>query len=208
MIKMKQLISYICLLIILALPTVQAEIDPETLVRETVDKMVTTIRANKAEFEKNPAQLFKLVDEIVLPNFDFGRMSKLVLAKYWRTATDEQKSRFTAAFRALIVRTYALSLLEYTDEEINFLPMTGDLKKRKVTVRTEVTKPGNSSGIPINYFMYLPKDAWKVYDVKVDAVSLVINYKKTYGSSIKKNGLDKLISDLEAKNIESQTASE
>ena len=86
--------------------------------------------------------------------------------------------------------------------------MTGDLEKRKVTVRTEVSKPGSSSGIPINYFMYQPKDEWKVYDVKVDAISLVINYKKTYGSSIKKNGLDTLISHLEAKNIEAQIVSE
>ena len=98
---MKQLIARVCLFIILALPAVQAETDPETLVRETVTKMVDTLSANKAEFEKDPAKLFKLVEEIILPNFDFGRMSKLVLAQHWRTATDEQKKSLFCCFSCL-----------------------------------------------------------------------------------------------------------
>lgn len=177
--------------------------DPQSLVNETVEHLLITLRNKRSQIEKHPDQIYNLVEAIVLPHFDFDRMSKLVLAKHWKAATEGQKQRFIEQFRALIVRTYALSLLDYTDEKVRYLPMRGELKKRKVTVRTEVIKPGGGKALPIEYNMYLPADAWKVYDVKVDGVSLVLNYRKTYHSKIKQLGLDVLIEEMSQKSNES-----
>jgi len=180
---------------------VSANPDAENLAKSTVDKVLQVIRAEKAEFEADPSKLYALVDNVVLPNFDFERMSKLVLAQNWNTANADQKSRFIQEFRALIVRTYARSLLDYTDQEIKFLP-SRDNGERRTTVRTEVTKPGTNKAIPIDYEMYLPNDLWKVYDVKVDSVSLVMNYRSSYADEIRKNGLDALIDQLKNKSAD------
>lgn len=169
---------------------------PEALVKKTTDQILQALKSHE---NKDKALVFKLVDEIVLPHFDFERMSKLVLAKSWKTASTEQRERFVEEFRALIVRTYATALLDYTDEKVHFLSSLGDVSKRRVTIRTQVKKPGSSIQIPIYYEMYLPKDEWKVYDVKVDNVSLVTTYRGAYKERIKKEGLDKLIETLAQK---------
>ena len=183
---------------------VQAEpVAPEELVKETTDKILQALKDNTNNIDENRSAVFKLVDEIVLPHFDFARMSKLVLAKYWRTASTVQRESFVAEFRALIVRTYATALLDYTDEKVHFLSSLGDITKRRVTVRTEIKKPGSSMHIPIYYEMYLPKDSWKVYDVKVDNVSLVTTYRGAYKERIKREGLDKLIDSLKKKSEDS-----
>jgi len=173
---------------------------PEVLVKNTTDKILQALKSNK---DTKPADVFKLVDEIVLPHFDFQRMAKLVLAKYWKTASTAQRARFVEEFRALIVRTYATALLDYTDEKVHFLSSLGDVTKRRVTIRTQVKKPGSSLQIPIYYEMYLPKDEWKVYDVKVDNVSLVTTYRSAYKERIKREGLDKLIDTLAKKTTDS-----
>jgi phospholipid transport system substrate-binding protein len=184
---------------------VYANPEAENLAKTTVDKVLQVIRAEKSEFEADPSKLYALVDEVVLPNFDFERMSKLVLAQNWNSATADQKKRFAKEFRALIVRTYARSLLDYTDQEIKFLPSRND-DERRATVRTEVTKPGTSKSIPIDYEMYLPSNQWKVYDVKVDGVSLVMNYRSSYAEEIRKNGLDGLIEQLKNKSSDAMKA--
>lgn len=184
---------------------VQANPDAENLAKSTVDQVLQVIRAEKSAFEADPSKLYALVDKVVLPNFDFERMSKLVLAQNWNSASDDQKKRFAKEFRALIVRTYARSLLDYTDQEVKFLP-SRDEDERRTVVRTEVLKPGTSKAIPIDYEMYLPSNQWKVYDVKVDGVSLVMNYRSSYAEEIRKNGLDGLIEQLKNKSEDAMKA--
>jgi phospholipid transport system substrate-binding protein len=179
--------------------------DAENLAKSTVDKVLQIIRAEKSAFEADPSKLYTLVDETVLPHFDFERMSKLVLAQNWNSASDDQKKRFSKEFRALIVRTYARSLLDYTDQEVKFLPSRNE-DERRATIRTEVVKPGTSKAIPIDYEMYLPNAQWKVYDVKVDGVSLVMNYRSSYAEEIRKNGLDGLIEQLKNKSADAMKA--
>lgn len=175
--------------------------EAENLAKSTVDKVLQILRTEKASFEADPSKLYNLVDEIVLPHFDFERMSKLVLAQNWNSASDDQKKRFTKEFRALIVRTYARSLLDYTDQEVKFLPSRNE-DDRRVTIRTEVIKPSTNKAIPIDYEMYLPSTQWKVFDVKVDGVSLVMNYRNSYAEEIRKNGLDALIEQLKNKSTD------
>jgi phospholipid transport system substrate-binding protein len=193
--------SFLICFSLISFSPAQANPDAENLAKSTVDKVLQVIRTEKSAFEADPSKLYALVDNVVLPNFDFERMAKLVLAQNWNAANDDQKSRFIKEFRALIVRTYARSLLDYTDQEVKFLPSRSE-DDRRATVRTEVVKPGTNKAIPIDYDMYLPKNQWKVYDVKVDGVSLVMNYRSSYAEEIRKSGLDGLIDQLKNKSAD------
>ncbi len=176
---------------------------PHEMVERNVEKMIAALQEEKENLEQNPGKVFELVDEIVLPHFDFERMAKLVLARHWRDASPEQRERFTKEFRSLLVRTYALSLAEYSDEKVEVKPTRGDLSSRRVTVPTEVKKPSDPKfSVPINYEMYKPDGNWKVYDVTVDGVSLVTNYRSSFSEEIGKNGLDALITSMAEKTEE------
>ncbi len=207
---MKPVLNFFNVLVISALLIAPAHAapDPQVLLKQTVEQVLQTLRSKKDEFKKQPGKLYQLVDSEVLPHFDFDRMSRLVLAQNWKSASAEQQAQFVKEFRTLIVRTYALSLLNYTDETISYLPMEGDPASRKVTLRTEITKPGSSQKLPIEYKMYLPKDKWQVYDVSVDNISLILNYRQSYSDEIRRNGLDKLIADMANKNAEAETGSD
>ncbi|HRD50116.1 MAG: ABC transporter substrate-binding protein [Candidatus Competibacter sp.] len=172
---------------------------PQDVVQDTSARMVDALRKNRTALDRDPGRLYELVHQIVLPNFDFELMSRWVLGRAWQQATPEQRRRFTEEFRTLLVRTYAKALLEYSDEEIRVLPQPAMADGNETTVRTEV-KPKTGQPIPINYSMHLGNDVWRVYDVTVEGVSLVTNYRSTFASQIRNNGLDALIADLRQRN--------
>jgi len=179
--------------------------EPLELVQQTSVKMIDAIKKNRDAIDKDKNRLFDLVEEIVLPHFDFERMSKLVLGKYWRRASDEQRREFTAEFRFLLVRTYATAMLEYTDQKITYLPMRADPGASEVVVQTEVDQDGGFP-IPIDYKMFKnDQGQWKVYEVAIDGVGLVINYRSSFATEIRgKEGLDGLIKTLKQRNVEAR----
>ncbi len=127
-------------------------------------------------------------------------MSKWVLGKTnWRSASEEQRSQFVIEFRTLLVRTYAKALLEYSDEEIVYKPVTSNPESNIVTVETEVKQSGGNM-IPINYRMHASGGEWKVVDVAVDGISLVSTYRGSFAAEIRKNGIDSLIAKLSERN--------
>ena len=173
---------------------------PQTLIKTSSDRMQKALKENKATIEKNPSFVYGLVDKILLPNFDFSKMSKLVLGKNWRKASTAQRERFIGEFRLLLVRTYSIAMLEFTDGDIVFLPFRGDLAKKKVKVKMEIERP-NGPTIPMALSMYLNKQKkWMVYDVKIDGISLVTNYRSTFATEIRNDGMDKLIENLSTRN--------
>ncbi len=174
------------------------DVSPHELVRETISRMLTAIREEQAAIEQDPDYLFELVSTIVLPYFDFERMSMWALGKNWRRATPDQRARFVEQFHTLLVHTYGSALSEYADEEIIYLPFVDDGKKGRVTVRTEIEQAGST--IPISYSMYNSHDGWKVYDVAISGVSLVTNYRSTFGTIIREKGMDSLIQQLSERN--------
>jgi phospholipid transport system substrate-binding protein len=188
-------------LLVLLLPlTVSAtEGSPQQLVRDTSSRMLAAMRAEQDSISQDPAHMYALVEEIVLPNFDFRRMSQWVLGRNWRTATPQQRELFVAEFRQLLVRTYGSALLEYADEELTYLPFSDSTNAKSVTVRTEIDQPGVGV-IPINYSMYRSNAGWKVYDISISGVSLVTNYRSSYGSIIRNDGIDQLIEQLAERN--------
>lgn len=174
--------------------------EPQALVKDATDRMLQALKDNKEKIEENPDIIYGLVNDIVLPNFDFEKMSKLALGKNWRKASAEQRTRFIDEFRLLLVRTYSTAMLEYIDQQIVFVPFRGDLAKKKVKVVVDILQNGGPS-IPMAFSMYSNKqEAWKVYDVKVDGISLVTNYRSTFAGEIRRNGMDKLIEDLAKRN--------
>ncbi len=184
------------LLLLCSSPLPAADNDPQQLVIDTTERMLAALKEKRAELDKDPSLIYGLVKDIVLPHLDFVRMSRWVLGKYWRKASKEQKLRFVRAFRELMVRTYAVALLEYTDQTIEYIPLRDDPATGDVTVRTQVKQSGKSP-IAINYSLWNQKGEWKVYDISVDGISLVANYRTSFASEIKETGLDALITRLE-----------
>jgi phospholipid transport system substrate-binding protein len=195
------LLQALILLMVMALAPVRAaEIaEPERIVRETTDQVLDNIRNNLDDYRKNPARLYAMVDKLVLPHFDFERMTALALGRYKRKVKGDQKERLVKAFRDLLVRTYSKALLEYNGQKVLFLPMRGSLEQGDVTVRTEIDQPGGFP-IPINYSLYLKNGQWKVYDVVIDNISMVTNYRSSFAREIKGKGVESLIRTLQARN--------
>ncbi|MFQ5487525.1 MAG: phospholipid-binding protein MlaC [Gammaproteobacteria bacterium] len=173
------------------------------MVQQTTERVTRILQARQAELEADPALLYTVVEKEVAPYFDFVRMSRLVLGKYWRRASREERRQFAKEFRRLLVRSYAASMLKYSGEKISFLPLRGDPEATDVTVRTEVEVPGMDP-VEVDYSLYLREGEWKVYDVAIGGVSLVINYRTSFAEEIRKSGgLAGLIEKLQQRNQQS-----
>ena len=194
------LLAVLLLLWSLPLPAATATAkDAEDLVRTTTEQMLAVLRAERELLKAQPDRIYYLVDDIVLPHFDFSRMSRWVLGKHWRSATPGQRTRFVKEFKGLLVRTYATALLAYSDERVEILPPRTGPQVTRATVRTEIRRSGGPP-IPINYSMYYKNGLWKVHDVTIDGISLVTNYRSAFGAQIARMGLEGLIQRLKAHN--------
>jgi len=166
--------------------------DPVQLVRSTSNRVLAEVKDHRTELEASPDQIYDLVDQIILPRFDFVRISRLVLGKNWRRASPEQRERFIEEFQELLIRTYAMALLNYSDKQVTYLPLRRVGDAVKVTVNTRVSAAG-APQIPIDYKLYLSNDEWKVYDVTIDGVSLVSTYRSSFSSQIRRFKMDGLL---------------
>ncbi|GAB6041754.1 ABC transporter substrate-binding protein [Endothiovibrio diazotrophicus] len=169
------------------------------MVRSTSEQMLTTLRAEKETIQDKPERIYGLVEKIVLPHFDFKRMAQWVLGKHWRRADERQRERFTNEFRTLLVRTYATALNEYADTTISYLPLRAAGEADDVTVRTEAEVAGGLP-VPVDYKLHLEGGEWKVYDVAIDGLSLVTNYRSSFASEIRESSVDGLITKLSERN--------
>ena len=195
---MKKVLTFLLLLVVMP---AMAATGPEKLIRDTSDRVIAEIRDNAANYQQNPNDIYRLVDEVVLPHFDFTAMTDLALGRYKDEVSAEQKPTIVREFRQLLVRTYSSALLEYTDQALIYLPMEGSEADGSVIVRTEIEQAGGFP-IPINYSLRLGDDGWKVFDISVDDVSLVTNYRSSFARAIKKEGVDGLIKTLQDRNQE------
>ena len=171
------------------------------MVKQTTDQMLSRLRADRDKLKNDPGLVNQLVEEIVLPHFDFKAISASVLGKYWRRADANQQQRFRDAFKLLLLRTYATALVDNMDKKIEFEPVRAAPGATDVTVRTTIPQDGEFP-IPVNYSLELIDNQWKVYDVEIDGLSLVANYRNTFAKEINKSGLEGLIKLLEQRNKE------
>lgn len=175
--------------------------DAADLVKQTTEQVLSALRKNEQTIRQHPEKIYDLVSAIVLPHFDFEAMARSVLGKYWNRASPEQQKRFTEEFRNLLVRTYASSLAEYNDQEVNFLPLRPGSRDDEVTVRTEIQQKSGFP-IPVEYDLKYQGKEWKVVGVTIDGLNLVLNYRTSFGNEIRQKGLDTTIENLAARNRE------
>ena len=172
---------------------------PLELVRDASTQMLMMLKEEKTSIKENPARLDEMVAEIVLPHFDLERMGRWTLGKYWRNANPQQREEFVKEFRALLIRSYGRALLDYADAEIVYLPFRMQDDETRVKVHTELSR-SNENSVKITYSMHSTANGWKIYDVAIQGISLVTNYRSTFMNKVKNDGLDQLIFLLAARN--------
>lgn len=187
----------LCLL--LATASAHAGVAPDQLVKTTSEEVLTIVRSDPDIAAGNTSKVIDIVEAKVLTHFDFARMTRLAVGKNWRNATDPQREALTNSFRTLLVRTYAVALAQFRDRTVDYRPLDKTPSGPDVMVHTTVATP---QGKPINmdYRMGAVGEDWKVYDVLVDGVSLVINYRSLFDSTVAEKGIDGLVALLEEKN--------
>ncbi len=172
---------------------------PDAIVRKNTNEILAAIKADKDLVAGNQKKIEKLADEKVLPYFNFVRMTQLAVGRNWRDANDVQKKSLIDEFRTLLVRTYSTSLTQFRNQTIDVKPLKVAAAETEVVVKTQVNQPGGQA-IPIDYSMEKSGDTWKVYDVLIDGVSLVTNYRSSFNTEIQKSGIDGLIKSLTERN--------
>jgi phospholipid transport system substrate-binding protein len=173
---------------------------PLEVVRGTADRVLAEVTANKETLDRDPSGIYQLVEATVVPRFDFTAMSQAALGRYWRTASPEQRQQLTNEFKELLVRTYAVALLGYSGQRIEYLPVRLQGGDSDVMIPTRIDPGTGAPPVPINYRMRLVDDNWLVYDVVIDGVSLVTNYRSTFASTVRSRGIDGLIRQLAERN--------
>jgi phospholipid transport system substrate-binding protein len=169
---------------------------PDQLVKTTADEVLSILRTTK-----DKATLRKLAEQKVLPYFDFRRMTQLAVGPSWRQATPEQQKALEDQFRTLLVNTYtaALNVAAVGNESLEVKPLEMKRGDDDVTVRTIIRSP-NRQPTSVDYRMSNTSAGWKVYDVVVENLSLVTNYRSSFASEIGRSGIDGLVKVLESKN--------
>ncbi|MFZ3086675.1 MAG: ABC transporter substrate-binding protein [Methylotenera sp.] len=179
--------------------TVFAEISADELVKQTAEDVLATIKNDKDIQAGSQQKIFALAEEKILPNFDFDRVCRMVLGKNWKAATPEQQAAFQKEFRSLLLRTYASALGKYKNQVIEYKPMRAEPGAKNVSVKTQILQPGGQP-IAVDYSLVKVDDGWKVYDIVIESVSLVTNYRSQFSNEIRTNGLDSLNKKLADKN--------
>lgn len=173
---------------------------PDVAVRETTEKMRTLIAENVATYKADPVKFNAVVEEVLVPRFDVAFIAKYVLGKYWKQATPEQRTRFAAAFKNALVQGYADKLLEYYDTvNVEFKPVKLVGGETDATVRSTL-KLKDARNINVSFNMHLVDGEWKVWDVIVENLSFVTNYRGQFTAKAQKDGIEGLIKGLEAGN--------
>jgi phospholipid transport system substrate-binding protein len=170
---------------------------PDVLVSAVSSEVLAIL---KRDFDAgNPSRVDELVEAKILPLFDFPQMTRIAMALHWRAASPAQKTELVAQFRKLLVRTYTAALASYRDEKVQYKPLRASAADTDVTVRSVVVRSGVEP-LAIDYDMEKTAEGWKVYDVKVAGVSLIINYRASFAAEVRDHGIDGLIKQISEKN--------
>jgi phospholipid transport system substrate-binding protein len=169
--------------------------EPDALVRSTVDEVLAVMQKTK-----DPRSLVELAEKKVLPHFDFRAMTRLAMGRSWAQASPAQRDALERAFRTLLVRTYTTALSQASAEaKVEVKPVKVKPSDTEIVVATVVSEPGRKP-LQIDYRMARSDGSWKVYDVVVENLSLVVNYRGSFQSEIARSGIDGLIKAIEEKN--------
>ena len=180
---------------------------PQQVIQDTSERLRVILQENKQRLVDEPEYVYRLADEVFVPHVDMERVSSLVLGKHWRRATPEQKQAFSDQFKRMLVRTYATALRELGDWKVDFLPMRTQPGEKRVLVQTLMTRSG-APPVAMDYRMHQKDGHWLAFDVSVEGVSLITNYRASFSRLIRQKGIDGLIKELAARNEQGQSLGE
>ena len=170
--------------------------EPSQIIQNAANEMLKELDAHRVDYRKDPSKVSALVDRVLLPHFDSQYAAQQVLAKYWRTASPEQRDRFIKAFYQSLLKNYGAALLEFTADRMTVLPFAGDLASGRAVIRTQV-KRDNGTQVPVNYSVHKTDKGWMAYDVSIEGISYIKSYRTDFGAEIDQKGLDEVIDRLE-----------
>ena len=169
---------------------------PDAVIQGAVDELTEKLSGRREELAENRDELYELIDQVLLPRFDRKLAAQLVLAKHWRTASDEQRERFINAFYNSLLRKYADGLLEFDEDRIEVLEFRGDTSAKRSLVKTSVTLDDGTQ-VPVHYDLVNRGDRRLIFNVKVEGVSYVSNYRTELDAEIRASSLQAVIDRLE-----------
>jgi phospholipid transport system substrate-binding protein len=172
---------------------------PQQLIEQAAQQLLDALEAEREAVKKNPAKAKVLVDKYLLPHFDSEYSARLVLGQHWRSATPKQRERFVDAFYQSMLYKYGTALADFTSDKLTILPFRGDLTSGRATVRTEVTTDDGTK-VPVHYTMRATPTGWKAWDVTIEGISYVKNFREDIGAEVNSKGLEAVIARLETEN--------
>jgi len=201
---MVKLIKYMFLLSLFGFPAAYAQtVAPDALAKSVTDEVLALIRADKDIQSGNQKKVLELVEAKVLPHFSFPRMTQLAMGRNWRDATPEQQKKMVSEFRTLLVRTYTTAFTQYKNQTVEYKPLRAAAGDSEVVVQSLIKQPSGPP-VAVDYSMEKTDSGWKVYNMKIEGISLVENYRNTFNSEIQKHGVEGLIASLANKNRSAQ----
>jgi len=182
-----------------------AQLGPGELITKVAQDTLKDLDAHRSDYKNDSKKLRALVDKNLLPYFDSNYAGQLVLGKYWRDATADQRKRFVEAFYQSLLQTYGEALTDFTPDRLKIFPYQGNPQDTVATVRSEVRRDDGSK-VPVNYSLHKTAQGWKAFDVQISGVSYVKSMRTDFGSEVQQKGLDAVIQRLESQVASGQPA--
>lgn len=199
---MKHIISRITLSLsaaLLAFNVQAADVKaPDQVAQEATAQIQTLLRDNHAKYKADSKLYYKVVNDVAVPHFDVPYIGRLVLGRNAKTATEDQRTRFQNSFKDMLIRSYANALLDnYESVKVTWQPLRTAAGATDVTVNASLLRDGKPP-VPVGFVMHLVNNDWKIYDITVENISVVINFRTQINAEIQKNGLDSVITRMES----------
>ncbi len=180
------------------------ELTPREVVEETASGLQAKLQGKQEFYAENLDQLYAVINAILLPNFDVRLAGRMVLGKHWGSATGEQRDRFIDAFYTFLIKTYAKGMLEFDQDGLMIFADQKPASEKRAVIKTEL-KLDDGTRVAVNYSLRKSSKGWKVYDVRIDGVSYVQNYRSQFNAEISALGIDAVIARLESESPDSAT---
>ena len=185
-----------------------APVPPDELVRQTIEEVLSVIRSDEKIQSGDLSRISEVMEQKIAPHFDFPRMTRLAVGRPWRQATPQQRSALVKEFRTLLIRSYASAFTMFKAIFVEYRPLRAGPEATDATVNTLIRLPGGAQPITVDYDMQLTDEGWKVFDVRIDGASLIINYRNIFAQEIQRGGVEGLLNSLIQKNAGSLSTAE
>lgn len=177
--------------------------EPEQFVRDRAESLLDRIDEKREAIRQDQEVASQIVREELLPHIDVDYISRLVLGRHWRSASEAERERFVEAFKSFLMRSYAQGLAEFTRDKLKVLPLRGEADPRRTIVQTEIYRD-EGKPVPVAFTLRWTGEKWLVYDVIIEGISYVRNYRTDFNTEIEQKGIESVIKRLEKGEIEPQ----